>query len=277
MADVTPSQSSTDEMLLDVGGATLSYSDRAGDGPVIVGLHGLASSRASEDSGGYFDWSPLIATGRRVVRYDARGHGRSTGRAVPGDYTWVRLADDLLTLIDVVSPDEPVDAFGVSMGVGTLLHAVLARPRRFRRLALVIPPTAWETRAAQAANYRQLAALVRARGVGVFAAAASAVPPLPIIAEGGWSPGGPDLDDASAAAVLLGAAETDLPDPEALRGIRQPVLLRPWADDPGHPVATAERLHELLPDSVLEVQRTPDDLRGLGARLAAFFAENAAS
>jgi pimeloyl-ACP methyl ester carboxylesterase len=158
------------------------------------------------------------------------------------------------------------------MGAGTLLHAALQRPDRFRRLALVIPPTAWETRAAQGANYRQLAALVRDRGLGAFVAVAAAMPPLPILAAGGWTAGEPDVQESLAPAVMLGAAATDLPQPAAVTGIRQPVLLRPWTDDPGHPVSTAERLHELLPDSVLEVQQTPDDLRGLGARLVGFFA-----
>ncbi len=59
--------------------ATLSYeaaTRRWADGR--SGLHGMSSSRASEDQGGFFDWSALKASGRRIVRYDARGHGRST-------------------------------------------------------------------------------------------------------------------------------------------------------------------------------------------------------
>jgi pimeloyl-ACP methyl ester carboxylesterase len=269
--DETPSTTETRALSLRLDGATLSYEEHPGVGPTIVGLHGMSSSRASEDRSGYFDWSALSASGRRIVRYDARGHGRSTGRDVPDDYTWPRLADDLLALLDVVSPDEPVDAYGASMGASTLLYAVLKRPDRFRRLALVIPPTAWDTRAAQGANYRQLAALVRERGLGAFVAVAATMPPLPILAAGGWTGGDPDVQESLAPAVMLGAASTDLPDPVDLSGIRQPVLLRPWTDDPGHPVSTAERLHELLPDSVLEVQRTPEDLRGLGARLVSFF------
>lgn len=70
---------------------------------------------------------------------------------------------------------------------------------------------------------------------------------------------------------MLGASDTDFPTPEAISTIQQPVLLRPWTGDPSHPVATAERLHELLPDSVLEIQRTPDDVRALGARILTAF------
>lgn len=259
------------EATLKLDDTTLSYDEHPGTGPTVVGVHGLSSSRATEDVGRYFDWSPITAAGRRLVRYDARGHGRSTGPTIPEDYAWPRLADDLLAILDAVSPNEPVDAFGVSMGVGTLLHAAIKQPGRFRRLALVIPPTAWETRAGQAANYRQTASVVRDHGIAGLMAAAASVPPLPILEAGGWSATSPDISESLLPAVMLGAADSDFPNPETVTTIQQPVLLRPWTADPSHPVATSERLQELLPHSVLEIQRTPDDLRALGTRLAAFF------
>lgn len=256
---------------LDVDGARLATETRDGRGPTVVALHGLTSSRANEQAGGFFDWSPVADAGRRLVRYDARGHGRSTGRAEPGDLAWPRLADDLLTVLDAASPDEPVDAIGVSMGVGTLLHAVTRSPDRFRRLALVIPPTAWETRRPQGGVYRQMADLVERQGIEGLVRATSAFPILPILEEGGWTTTpAPDVDASLLPGVFRGAAATDMPAAEAVRGIRQPVLLRPWVGDPGHPVSTAERLAELLPDATLEVMCTADDLRGLGARIAAF-------
>jgi 3-oxoadipate enol-lactonase len=262
--------SMTDETL-ELAGATLSYEVQEGTGPSVVQLHGLSSSRASEAAAGFFDWSPVAAGGRRLVRYDARGHGRSTGRAEPADYAWSRLAEDLFALLDVVSPDEPVDAIGVSMGVGTLLHAVTQRPERFRRLVLVIPPTAWETRAAQGDGYRQMADLAEAQGIEGLVRAMAAFGTLPLLEEGGWTVAPPpDLAEAILPAVFRGAAATDFPAPESIAAIRQPVLLRPWAGDPGHPVSTSERLHELLPDSTLEIMSTPDDLRGLGTRVAGF-------
>ena len=82
----------------------------------VVQLHGLGSSRASEAAAGFFDWSPVQDAGRRLVRYDARGHGRSTGRPEPDDWAWPRPAEDLFALLDVVAPGETVDAIGVSMG-----------------------------------------------------------------------------------------------------------------------------------------------------------------
>lgn len=256
---------------LDRPGATLSYDVQDGGRPTVVQLHGLSSSRGSEAAAGFFDWSPVAAAGRRLVRYDARGHGRSTGRAEPDDYAWPHLADDLFALLDELAPGEAVDAIGVSMGVGTLLHAAIREPDRFRRLVLVIPPTAWATRAAQGDGYRQMADLAEQQGVDALVRAMSAFGTLPLLEEGGWTVAPPpDLEPGILPAVFRGAAATDLPPEEAIATIRQPVLLRPWAGDPGHPVSTSERLHELLPDSTLEVMRTPDDLRGLGARVADF-------
>jgi pimeloyl-ACP methyl ester carboxylesterase len=258
---------------LERDGATISYEVQEGAGPTVVQLHGLSSSRASEATAGFFDWSPVAAGGRRLVRYDARAHGRSTGRPQPADYAWPHLAADLIALLDVVSPEAPVDAIGVSMGVGTLLHAVTLRPERFRRLVLVIPPTAWATRAAQGDAYRQMADLAEQRGYDALVRTMSAFGTLPLLEEGGWTTAPPpDIEEDVLPAVFRGAALTDFPAQEAAAAIRQPVLLRPWVDDPGHPVSTSERLHELLPDSTLEVMSTPDDLRALGARAAGFLA-----
>lgn len=260
------------DQTLDVDHAVLAYDVQEGAGPTVVALHGLSSSRAREDEAGFFDWSHLARAGRRLVRYDARGHGRSTGRAVPEDWAWPHLADDLFALLDAVSPDEPVDAIGVSMGVGTLLHAVVRRPERFRRLALVIPPTAWGTRAAQGDTYRQTATLVEDHGYDALVRAMRVLPPLPLLAAGGWTAASPpDIAPDLLPAVFRGAAATDAPEPETVAAIRQPVLLRPWVGDPAHPLSTSELLHDLLPESALEPMETPDDVRAVGGRVAEFF------
>lgn len=261
------------DQVLDVAGARLALDVREGTGPVVVALHGLSSSRASEDASGFFGWGAVAEAGRTLVRYDARGHGRSTGRPEPADYRWSALAQDLLALLDVVSPDAPVDAVGVSMGTGTLLHAATLAPQRFRRLALVIAPTAWGTRAAQAGTYRDAADVVAAQGRDVLERALAAAPPVPLLAAGGWWPlPGPDIADPLLPAVFRGAAESDLPAAELLARLPHEVLLRPWADDPGHPVSTSERLAELLPHAALRVTRTPAQLRALGGDVAAFLA-----
>lgn len=257
---------------LEVRGATLSFDVREGTGPTVVALHGLGSSRANDVASKIFDWSPAIGRGRRLVRYDARGHGHSAVRqATPEDFTWPRLAEDLLDLLEVVSPDEPVDALGISMGAATLLHAAIRAPERFRRLALVIPPTAWATRDAQREMYLQMAGLVEARGAAALAAAAAAAPPLPLLAEGGWTLPTFDIAEGATAAILRGSAATDLPDPEALMSIRQPVLLRPWINDPTHPLSTAERLADLIPHASTDTMTTAAQVQALTGQVAEFF------
>jgi pimeloyl-ACP methyl ester carboxylesterase len=261
------------DLLLDRPGARIAFSlEGAAAGRAVVAAHGLTASRAVDDDRGVFDWSPLGTAGR-LIRFDARGHGRSTGAPVPDDYTWRSLADDLLALVDEVSPDEPVDAVGASMGTATILWAATLRPDRFRRLVLTIPPTAWATRAAQAEGYEIGARTIERRGLATWLRAAAAQPQTPILAEGGWPRGGaPDVTEELLPSVLRGAALSDLPAPDALATLPHPALVLPWTTDPGHPVGTAERLVELLPAATLEVATTPEAIRGWGRRVAAFLA-----
>jgi 3-oxoadipate enol-lactonase len=124
---------------LNLAARTLSYDVRSGDRPTVVGLHGLGQSQVNDDTAGYLDWPPIYGTGRRIFATTPAATAAPRARRSPEDYTWSRLADDLLALLDHLAPGEPVDAAGVSMGVGTLLHAVTRRPERRRRLALVLP------------------------------------------------------------------------------------------------------------------------------------------
>ena len=150
-----------------VRGARIAYDDE-GSGPLVVRLHGLTGSRAADVATGAFDPGPLIRAGRRVVRYDARGHGRSGGEKAESEYAWPDLARDLLGLLDVLGVDDAVSGIGSSMGTATLLHAVTLAPDRFDRLVLTCPPTAWAARAAQAGVYRAGALFVERNGKEAF-------------------------------------------------------------------------------------------------------------
>ncbi|HAM45630.1 MAG TPA: alpha/beta hydrolase, partial [Propionibacteriaceae bacterium] len=112
----------------------------------------------------------------RVLRYDARGHGESSGDDDPSSYTWPALAGDLLQILDELAPGESVHAVGTSMGTGTLLHAALRDPGRFASLTLVLPPTAWETRRAKSADYSANAELVQRDGIDAFVSASDNIP-----------------------------------------------------------------------------------------------------
>ncbi|PZE24390.1 alpha/beta fold hydrolase [Curtobacterium sp. MCBD17_028] len=255
---------------LDIPGSRLAYDVSGAGGRVVIVAHGLGASRAAEDAEGVFDWS-AVAADARLVRYDARGHGVSTGRAQPSDYRWAALADDLLALADAVSPDAPVDAIGASMGTATIIWAATRRPERFRRLVLSIPPTAWETRANQGNLYRAGADLVEREGMDGWRRAMAAAPSVPILEQGGWAfDRDPDVRADLLPSVFRGAAGSDFPDADVVATIGHETLLLPWATDSGHPVSTAERLAELLPSATLEVAETPDTIRGWGVRAAAF-------
>ncbi|ADG76860.1 alpha/beta fold hydrolase [Tsukamurella paurometabola] len=240
----------------DVPGAALDTELSDEGGHPVVQLHGLTSSRA-RDRVLDLDLGRGLS-GTRLLRYDARGHGRSTGRTVPEDYRWPALADDLLRLLDACFPGERVHGVGPSMGTGTLLHAAVRDPGRFSGLTLMVPPTAWATRPAKAAEYRIAADAIEERGLSEFLSAAEDVVSPP--ATNGAPATLPEVTERLLPSVFRGAALSDLPEREALAAIEVPVTLLAWIDDPAHPVSTAETLAELLPRATLTVARTPADV-----------------
>ncbi|KOY55990.1 alpha/beta fold hydrolase [Streptomyces sp. XY332] len=248
-------------------GAELVYDD-AGEGLLAVYAHGGFTSQDVEHRMDLFDWEPVLRAGRRLVRYDARGHGRSTGRPVDEDYTYVSLADDLMSLLDHLDAREPVDAIGASMGCGTCLHAAVRQPDRFSRLVLLLPPTAWATREGYARANRAAADTIErqgaehwlaTRGEARRPAAAADVPEFP-----------PTPPELILPAVLRGLARSDLPTTTALAALERPVLILTWADDPGHPVTTAATLAHYLPQTELHIARTRADVQTWGLRIANF-------
>lgn len=240
----------------EVPGAELAVALSDEGGHPVVQLHGLTSSRA-RDRVLNLDLGRGLS-GTRLLRYDARGHGRSTGRKVPDDYRWPNLAEDLLRVLDHWFPGEPVHGVGPSMGTATLLHAASIEPDRFTGLTLMVPPTAWETRPDQAEIYRTAAALIESDGVEAFHAAThgSTPPPATVGAPETW----PDVADALLPSLLRGAGLSDLPAREAVARIDVPTTVLAWVDDAGHPLSTAESLAELLPNATLAVARTPGDV-----------------
>jgi pimeloyl-ACP methyl ester carboxylesterase len=220
--------------------------------------HGFASSRAQESRGALLDFGELTRR-HRVVRWDARGHGDSAGGLDPSEYTWDNLGRDLLALADALQVPRFV-ASGVSMGTATALHAAAQAPDRVVGLVLALPPTAYETRAAQADEYRLGAELVEQQGVDRYVERANAEPVPEILrAVASGFEFTPAVTPERLPAVLRGAGASDLPPPEAVRELGVPALVLAWDADPGHPLATAERLAELL-DAELHVARRLRDV-----------------
>ena len=113
-----------------VGGATLVGDRWSGAGPTIVLLHaGVCDRRCWREVG-----AQLSAAGRDVVAYDRRGFGD-----VPPAHAPFRHVDDLVGVIDAVSPDAPAWLVGSSMGGGVALDAALEAPERIAGLVLLAP------------------------------------------------------------------------------------------------------------------------------------------
>jgi 3-oxoadipate enol-lactonase len=248
-----------------VPGAELAVELSDEGGHPVVQLHGLTSSR-SRDRLLDLDLGRGLS-GTRLLRYDARGHGHSTGRLEPTDYRWDVLADDLLRLLDHVFPDEQVHGVGPSMGAATLLHAAVREPQRFSGLTLLLPPTAWATRVAKRADYLAAAQVVEQQGLEVFLEAGRLAPVPP--ATQGLPETQPDVDVDLLPTLFRGAASTDLPLPEHISSIPAPTTILAWIDDPSHPLSTAEALLDLLPSATLDIASTRADVETWPAILAA--------
>ncbi|GEP47347.1 alpha/beta hydrolase [Microbacterium saccharophilum] len=236
-----------------VDDAAIDYRIAGQTGPLVVQLHGLTSSRARDAEMG-LDLVRALR-GHRVLKYDARGHGSSTGTREQASYRWDRLAVDLLALLDHVAPGESVHAIGPSMGTGTLLHAAARDPDRFASFTFALPPTAWGTREAQAEGYRASADLIEEHGIEAFIEQGGTAPVPPALADAPITY--PEVSEALLPTIMRAAAASDFPDPAAVAAIRIPTLILAWTGDPSHPLRTATRLHELIGGSRLVVARTP--------------------
>ncbi len=115
--------------MIDAGDARLHYRVDGDDAaPPLV----LSNSLGTD-----FDmWAlqmPLLAAHFRVIRYDTRGHGRSS--VPPGPYTLEQLGRDVVALLDHLQIDR-AHFCGLSMGGLTGLWLAVHAPSRIDRLVL---------------------------------------------------------------------------------------------------------------------------------------------
>lgn len=239
------------------------------DGTPVVQLHGLTSSRARDVALGLDLTAGQDAL--RVLRYDARGHGRSSGPEHPAAYRWTSLARDLEDVATEFSPDAPVHMVGQSMGAATILTSAAAG-HDYASMTLCIPPTAWELRGDRAGMYERSAQFVEEHGLAAFAETTRAEPAPPARStEVPFTM--PDVAEDLLPTVFRGAAGNDLPSRERIAALgerRIPTLILAWIGDPAHPVAVAEELHLLLPGSQLATAYSPQDVARWPDMIGAF-------
>jgi len=114
---------------IEVEGGSL-YVEEDGEGPAVVFLHpGLWDCRTWDEQ------FALFSDRYRVLRYDARGYGKSS-RLAPGvAYSHVR---DLVAVLDDAGIDRAAFV-GCSMGGGIEIDLALEHPERILALVLVAP------------------------------------------------------------------------------------------------------------------------------------------
>jgi pimeloyl-ACP methyl ester carboxylesterase len=241
-----------------------------GEGPPLIWSHGVffpidvdnhsTLGRVLDETEGF-----------TIVRYDARGHGRTPAAATIDDHRWDRLGRDVIDLADALGFDRFI-AGGISMGAAVTLNAALHARDRVEAMLLLALPTAWESRPAEQQRYRDLAALGSSHAVAEHARRDI----------DGYFPGGTvpqslramiehlrDADWPGLERVILGATRSDLPDPRELANLEIPTLLRPWGGDVGHPLSTAEALAKVLPRVEYELMEGFDDADGMRRALEA--------
>lgn len=116
------------ELMVPVKDGEVWAQDFGGEGLPLVLLHpGVADSRV---------WDgilPRLSEGRRVIRYDARGYGRS-----PAPTASFALVEDLTAVLDHFGVARAFLA-GSSMGGATAIGLALSDPARVAGLALLVP------------------------------------------------------------------------------------------------------------------------------------------
>lgn len=114
--------------------ATYDFGGGEADAPVVLAVHGFASS-------GIANWHAtgwtreLGRAGYRVVAIDQRGHGRSDKPDEPSAYSMELLVQDVLTVMDTYLLDEVVFV-GYSLGARVGWHACVDLPERISKAVL---------------------------------------------------------------------------------------------------------------------------------------------
>jgi len=113
------------------GGLDVSYEERGAGARPLVLVHGFTGS--SDD---FADVLPALAARGRTLAPDLRGHGGTSRPGAPEDYTFERLAGDVLAFLDAVGAPS-CDLLGHSMGGIVAQLVALQAPERVASLVLM--------------------------------------------------------------------------------------------------------------------------------------------
>jgi 3-oxoadipate enol-lactonase len=224
-----------------------------GQGRSVVLLHGHTLDLRVWD-----EIAPALAgAGFRVIRYDQRGHGRSS--SPPGGY---RYGDHAADLAEVITRFDaaPADVVGLSRGAGIALELAVRQPQLVRGLALIAPLVPdFELSEELFESFRALARAIRDEGVQPALRAHWLGHPL--IASAAAIPGVRERLEAMFNTFPAGEYLTsgrDAPDrawklTDRLAEIAIPALVMTGEHEIPDFAAMAALLAERLPGSVLEI------------------------
>ncbi len=234
--------------------------EQAGEGPPIVLLHGLTATRRYVTMGSRL----LERSGRRVIAYDARGHGHSGRAPDPKAYGYERLARDLLAVMDSLEIERATLA-GASMGAQTIIRFALDHPERVASLGLITPAYDPDTHMSggedEFAAWDALARGLRLDGVAGFMAAYDFTP-----VPDAWRAtvekvvdqrlSAHEHPEAVADALRVVPRSRPFERFEELTAIESPTVVIASRDeaDPGHPLAVGERYAQTIPGAGLLVE-----------------------
>lgn len=255
------------------------------DLPVLIHGHGVMGSCASDDALAVPDWR-RCADHVQLFRYDARGHGNSPDDSNPDHYSWQQAGDDLADVIEsvraLVGPNKRIILSGASRSAAAVLHYVTRNgaPAWLSGLMLAIPPVSGARRDVFRPIYRDWASRVRQGGTAGLWKYLLTLSPAPY-----FRSVRPDyrtvlepfflrMDAASLAAMLEGAAQSDLPVAADLRQIALPTFILCRDHDAVHPVAMGEEIAQLIAGSQLHIGSTGEDMLTWPQLITDFVKEN---
>jgi len=249
--------------------------EAAGDGSPVLLLHGLSATRRYVLHGS----TALARADRRVVSFDARGHGESDPAPDPAAYRYADMADDAVAVLDAAGIDRAA-LVGHSMGAATAVRLALEHPERVGALVLVTPAHLGRP-SRDLARWDALAdGLLRGGPEGFMAAYGTPRAPKR------WVPTIRSVilqrlarhrhPEAVADALRAVPRSTAFDGIEALARVAAPTLVVGSRDDvdPDHPLEVATRYRDLIPGALLVVEKPGEaPLAWRGAALSAAVAD----
>ncbi len=229
----------------------------AGNGPWITLSHSLACNLHMWD-----DQMDALTKNYRVLRFDTRGHGRSSAPA--GDYSLEQLADDVKGLFDALDITH-THWIGLSMGGMIGQTFALKYPGVFRSLILADTTSRRPSNAAQ--MWGERVAIARAHGMaGVldstlvrwFTGPYRKTRP-DVMARIGNDILNTPVDGFAGACTAISKVDTL----DRLQEIKCPVFIMVGEEDHGTPPEMARAMHENLPGSELLIIKSAAHLSNI--------------